>query len=106
MADLVARLREAIDAAESNPLHQLTCQMAKPVPEGFPFPTFSCNCDGPTERLRRCAADRKILDLHAASEDGKRCGSCADVDTAGIWRADLAPCGTLLALAEAYGVEA
>lgn len=135
MTDLVARLREAIDETEVHPLHHLTCQMIKVPPEGFPFPTFSCNCNGPTERLRRCAADRKILDLHApiwelvewpnaADHRGKNwvCPSCRPAHPTTDWhplpneagvlpegfvpRYTLAPCPTLAALAEAYGVEA
>src|SRR6266540_776419 len=25
--------------------HQLSCQINKPVPPGYPWPTFSCNCN-------------------------------------------------------------
>lgn len=61
----------------------------------------------PAAVLRRCAADRKILDLHQAIVTGlptlplicETCGSgeCDTYPTA--W-----PCPTLAALAEAYGV--
>jgi hypothetical protein len=26
--------------------HALDCQINKPVPTGYPWPTFSCNCEG------------------------------------------------------------
>lgn len=103
MTTLADRLRAAIDDAEIHPLHHATCQMMKVPPEGFPFATFSCNCDGPKERLRRCAADRKILDLHTSRTDRPEPDAyhlCPVLLEAGQ------PCLTLLALAEAYGVEA
>lgn len=48
----------------------------------------------PKRTLRRAACDRKILDIHSGLHS---CGF-SDYD-------DADPCGTLLALAEAYGIE-
>lgn len=69
----------------------------------------------PAAVLRRCAADRKILDLHR--NDGGNCSTCRGeperevlwdgTDETWSWTSPPVefPCGTVRALAEAYGVE-
>ncbi|MEU0467283.1 DUF6221 family protein [Amycolatopsis sp. NPDC006131] len=56
--------------------------------------------NGPARALRRCAADRKIVELHEPR--GVRdvdCGECSDRDYPEPW-----PCPTLEYLAEGYGI--
>jgi hypothetical protein len=119
VTDLIARLTAALDDSELHPLHQLSCQMLKQPPEGFPFATFTCNCDGPNERRRMVAAHRKILALHdpLANLDatspharerftkGYYCPTCGGRDW-DIEEIGDEPCDTVKALAEAYGIEA
>lgn len=101
MADLIARLREAIDKTE---------QIARAA-VGFDYGVKDWADDGdpvnvhiarhdPASVLRMVAAHRKILELHACAPyryqwEAERgiCRECEDVE----W-----PCPTVLALAEAY----
>ncbi|WP_448333522.1 DUF6221 family protein [Streptomyces sp. DSM 41534] len=66
--------------------------------------------NSPEVVLRRCAADRKILELH--SPDNGDCSACAepeqyseDSEGAGEWTRSAVPfpCDTVRALAEGYG---
>ncbi|MFD8384274.1 hypothetical protein ACFV2X_38130 [Streptomyces sp. NPDC059679] len=66
-------------------------------------PGAVCDCTGPASVLRRCAADRKLLDLH-----GGRMHSCPAKDETGYldeWKqfdhGDICPAVQLLA--EGYG---
>lgn len=69
-----------------------------------------CDCGGPASVLRRCAADRKLLELHRPQQTGggfpdiQECRTCSS-DSLGDGYQYLvpAPCPTLLALAEGYG---
>jgi hypothetical protein len=103
---LADRLRTALDEAEINPLHQLSCQMLKTPPPGFPFATFSCNCDGPGERLRMVAAYRKILDEHRPSDGFGHCEGCGADYQEEPRTPNIDKCPTLLALAEGLGIAA
>jgi hypothetical protein len=65
-----------------------------------------CDCRGPATVLRRCAADRKILEHHAPIGGGwpghyacAGCGYCPEPYTDHV-----NDCPTLLALAEGYGL--
>lgn len=63
--DLIERLNAAIDAEEAKSWpHRPTCQMLKPVPPGFPFGGFSCNCDATTLWHRTVEAHREIVKLY------------------------------------------
>lgn len=59
--------------------------------------------------LRRCAADRKLLELHAPQQDGSgfpdsmQCRTCSKDGGDGYQYLVSAPCPTVLALAEGYG---
>ncbi|MEW2266896.1 DUF6221 family protein [Streptomyces sp. NPDC047868] len=63
----------------------------------------------PESVLRRCAADRKILDLHTPQQDGSgipgnvQCRTCSQGGGDGYLYLVYAPCATILALAEGYG---
>ena len=66
-------------------------------------------CHDPASVLRRCAADRKIVELHGVMSDftGPGCGSCGDWDHAVSYEITDPlpfPCPTLLALADGYGI--
>lgn len=64
---LTARYDE--DEASDWP-HRRSCQMLQPVPEGFPWPTFSCNCDAAGRWLHALEAKRAILAALPADPDG------------------------------------
>jgi hypothetical protein len=68
VTDLVDRLQAAIDAELKGTdwPHRPTCQMLKPVPPGFPFDCFSCNCDAVDTWMRIHETNRKILGGYAA----------------------------------------
>lgn len=62
--------------------------------------------------LRRCAADRKIVELHKPDDfTGRECTSCWVEDPDGAsphgmtMESEAWPCPTLLALADGYGIE-
>ncbi|WP_027930682.1 DUF6221 family protein [Amycolatopsis thermoflava] len=55
----------------------------------------------PASVLRRCAADRKLLELHEPQGSRKYCGECGGTDYPVSW-----PCPTLQYLAEGYGISA
>jgi hypothetical protein len=64
----------------------------------------------PESVLRRCAADRKLLELHAPQQDGSgfpdsmQCRTCSTADLGdGYQYLVPAPCPTVLAVAEGYG---
>ena len=66
--------------------------------------------NSPSAVLRRCAADRKLLELHRPQQDGSgfpdsvQCRTCSE-DSLGDGYQYLvyAPCLTIVALAEGYG---
>lgn len=59
--------------------------------------------------FRRCAADRKLLELHKPQQDGSsfpdsfQCRTCSQDGGDGYQYLVPAPCPTVLALAEGYG---
>jgi len=63
----------------------------------------------PKSVLRRCAADRKLLGLHAPQQDGSgfpdaiQCRTCSRDGGDGYQYLVPAPCPTIVALAEGYG---
>ncbi|WP_399559418.1 DUF6221 family protein [Streptomyces chartreusis] len=63
----------------------------------------------PESVLRRCAADRKLLELHAPQQDGSgipdalQCRTCSQDGGDGYRYLVYAPCPTVLAIAEGYG---
>jgi hypothetical protein len=108
VTDLVDRLQAAIDAElkRTDWPHRPTCQMLKPVPPGFPFDCFSCNCDAVDTWMRMHETNRTILDLHEhvpVEEGGIGCVLCA-YDTKYGEVINEGYCGTVLALAGAYGI--
>lgn len=62
--DLTARITAALDQLEecNDWPHRRSCQMLKPVPEGFPFPTFTCNCDAADLWMNIMEAHREIAE--------------------------------------------
>jgi len=66
-ADLAAFLRARLDEDEYGPWpHRSTCQMLRPVPENFPFATFSCDCDLAARWAREVEAKRQVVDYLAS----------------------------------------
>ncbi|MDX3759312.1 hypothetical protein [Streptomyces sp. AK02-04a] len=66
-----------------------------------------CDCGGPAAVLRRCTADRKILEVHkpygGRGYSGHACTGCGELSE--DWAVEHAnDCPTLLALAEGYGL--
>jgi hypothetical protein len=85
-------------------------------PTGTRADAYHIAHNDPASALRMVAAHRKILDLHGPDDqrnrrgtfDQRRCVACL-TDRYGYsddWEPDPWPCPTVLALAEAYGVEA
>jgi hypothetical protein len=67
----------------------------------------TCGCGGPATVLRRCTADRKILEVHkpygGRGYGGHACTGCGELNE--DWAVDHTnDCPTLLALAEGYGL--
>lgn len=60
-------------------------------------------------KLRRCAAERKMLELHRPKPDGSgfpdsmQCRTCSEDGGDGYQYLVYAPCPTILAIAEGYG---
>lgn len=66
-----------------------------------------CDCGGPAAVLRRCQADRKILEVHAPAGtqwDPYACNGCGIDSEYGHEVGHTNDCETLLALAEGYGL--
>ena len=66
-----------------------------------------CDCDGPAAVLRRCAADRKILALHAprgGDWEPYACIGCGADSEYGVLVDHTNDCETLQAMAEGYGL--
>ncbi|WP_416520050.1 DUF6221 family protein [Streptomyces achromogenes] len=65
--------------------------------------------NSPEVVLRRCAADRKLLELHQPQPDGSafpdsmQCRTCSHDGGDGYQYLVYAPCPTVVALAEGYG---
>lgn len=65
--------------------------------------------NNPASVLRRCAADRKLLELHAPQPDGTgfpdgmQCRTCSQDGGDGYQYLVPTPCPTVVALAEGYG---
>lgn len=63
----------------------------------------------PASVLRRCAADRKLLELHAPQQDGTsfpdgmQCRTCSTGGGDGYQYLSPFPCPTIVAVAEGYG---
>jgi hypothetical protein len=68
-----------------------------------------CDCDGPASVRRRCAAERKLLELHRPQPDGSgfpdgmQCRTCSQDGGDGYQYLVPAPCPTIFVLAEGYG---
>jgi hypothetical protein len=132
--DLVERLLAAIqereDKARAEGHHDpdeggyYACPATRSEPYGdLPFGEENCDCGLVRRRdevLRLCQAHRKIIDRHSsqhvhvlAFDGGQFCVDCG-TDTSECTRrgvdacetCGMEPCGTLLALAEGYGIEA
>jgi hypothetical protein len=66
-----------------------------------------CDCGGPAAVIRRCAADRKILEHHAPAGgnwEPHACTGCGDDSEYGALVTHTNDCPTLQALAEGYGL--
>jgi hypothetical protein len=65
--------------------------------------------NNPADVLRRCAADRKLLELHYPQQDGSpfidsfQCRTCSQDGGDGYQYLVPFPCPTVLAIAEGYG---
>lgn len=99
--DLVEFVRDRLNEDEQGDAvpHYRDCQMMTSPPLGFPFDTFSCNCDGPARLLREEEAKRRIVDLH-----GKEPHECPEWDGDWVYTGykGLGECLTLKLLALAY----
>lgn len=100
MSDLAGLLRAKLDRAEEGEdwPHRRSCQMLQPVPAGFPFPTFSCNCDLPELWMRLIETQRKILGEHERLVAVNSSDRADLAERAALWRA-------VRLFAEAYGIE-
>jgi hypothetical protein len=80
VVELVAWLREQIEASLWLPWHLPDCQMLKPVPEGLTRAiigdTFSCNCALQTAMFNQYRAHTAILELHPPGRT-KGCAECS-----------------------------
>lgn len=111
--DILAWLEAAIAAAEANAdkWHDAECSfhgttiVDLTVLQGG---ATLCDCEGPASVRRRCAADRKMLELHATQPDGSglpdtfQCRTCSQDGGDGYRYLVYAPCPTILVLAEGY----
>lgn len=80
-AEMVAWLREQVEATLLLPWHLPECQIYKPVPPNWPAlfgNGFSCNCDLTAERLSAYEAHTAILDAVQRGLDGHP-GGCVNV---------------------------
>lgn len=110
MPDLHGWITQQIDAAEeyANRWHDTKCmgREASITRKGVNIAP-QCGCGGPAAVLRRCAADRKILDIHkpygGRGYGGHACTGCGELNE--DWAVEHAnDCPTLQALAEGYGL--
>ena len=117
--DVLAYLARAVDEAakDADRWHDRECDVhAISLPDfatllmAAEVPGAVCDCTGPASVLRRCAADRKLIELHRPQETGagfpdiQECRTCsADSLGDGYQYLMPAPCPSLLALAEGYG---
>ncbi|MFK8851289.1 DUF6221 family protein [Streptomyces sp. Ac-502] len=80
----------------------------KPTPAAYDLAQYIALHD-PASVLRRCTADRKLLELHEPRPDGSgfpdslQCPTCSESGGDGYQYLVYAPCPTLLAVAEGYG---
>ena len=106
MTELIDKLRAALAAAyDSEWPHRPACQMLKPVPEGFPFGGFSCNCNAATIWMNTIEAHRKIVDSYdklLAQQRALRQAGRKDMATVGGM---LALLGVVKSLAKVYEIE-
>jgi hypothetical protein len=107
--DLATRLLAEIEkrATEARMLRQhlsMTAPIVYPVPTYGPNEPEVCYTLDPRDDLRRCAADRKIVELHGwvAGFSGPQCETCV-----GGWATEEGedwPCATLRTVAGGYGL--
>ena len=109
--DLLAWLESAITKAEadSDRWHDAECSFHETtlidvtVLQGG---ATLCDCKGPASVRRRCAADRRLIELHAPTQGftvyGGSCTACSACGAAEEYPVRY-PCPSVLALAEGYG---
>ena len=111
MDDPSSRLLAAIEETEREApwVHHKSCA-SFPV-EDDPV-TYDCDCGVPASVLRRCAADKRQVDLHWNNQGYcSRCftGSYEEEGSGGypytVLQFESFPCKPLRLLAEAYGLE-
>ena len=115
----ITRREEAATAASGSHWHvdswgNVQTDQRETVAEVWPLASLGSNAafiaaNDPDSVLRRCAADRKLLELHAPQQDGSafpdslQCRTCSETPGDGYQYLVPFPCPTVLAIAEGYG---